>query len=184
MIGGKMTKLTETSTFAPSPFPLLSFIEADLYLCIFIKKTLFVFFLLQTATTTLIKMAILILYLRTFTTKSFRRAVFILGGLIITNSVALLFGFSFYCVPIAHFWNPSIPGKCINGVVFMTMASGTLLLTDFMIYFLPIPTIWRLNMATRRKMSTTLAFVIGGLCVKLLSPTLQTRYIISKADFW
>ncbi|KAL9129612.1 MAG: hypothetical protein Q9217_001968 [Psora testacea] len=45
------------------------------------------------------------------------------------------------------------------------MASLTLLITDLTIYIMPVPIIWSLRMTTRRKIETTVIFIIGGLYV-------------------
>lgn len=129
-------------------------------------KTLFVFFVLQVITTTFIKITILILYQRTFTTRSFQNAVWIVGAIVIANSIGVFVSVCCYCTPIAHFWDPlRVPGHCINEVVATTMFSLTLMITDLIIYVMPMPIIWKLKMTTRRRIEITLVFVIGLLYV-------------------
>lgn len=83
------------------------------------------------------------------------------------NSIAVFVSVCCYCTPIAHFWDPlGVPGHCINEVVATTMFSLTLLITDLIIYVMPMPIIWKLKMTTRRKVETTLVFIIGLLYVE------------------
>ena len=132
-------------------------------------KTLFIFFLLQNITTTFIKITILILYRRTFTTRRFQRPIWIVGAIVIANSIGVFVSVCCYCTPIAHSWNPlEVPGRCINEVVATTMFSLTLLITDLIIYTMPMPITWQLEMTTRRKVETTLVFTLGLLYVDSL----------------
>ena len=127
------------------------------------QHTFWAFLFLQTATTALIKIAILILYRRIFVTGNFQRAVKIVGAIKLADSIAIFFVVYFYCYPIEHLWNPTIPGKCINRVYFIPMTSSTLFLTDLMVNVMPLPVIWKLYMTTRRKLELTLIFLLGGL---------------------
>ena len=125
-------------------------------------KTLFVFIILQYITTGLIKISILILYRRTFITKNFQAAVWIVGAFVIANFIGGLVSVFQYCKPIAHFWDPlGVPGHCSNLPLTITMDSMLLLITDLIIYMMPMPVIWKLRMTTRRKIEITLMFLVG-----------------------
>ena len=45
------------------------------------------------------------------------------------------------------------------------MFSLTLMITDLIIYVMPMPIIWKLRMTTRRKIETILVFMVGLLYV-------------------
>jgi hypothetical protein len=126
-------------------------------------KAFYAFIILQIITTTFIKLAILILYRRTFITKSFRRAVYVVGTIVLADSVALFLAECFYCLPIERLWNPEVPGKCVNPVYFTTIGSSTLFLTDLMVNIMPLPVIWKLHTTMRRKIELTFIFMLGGL---------------------
>ena len=134
-----------------------------------ISKTLYAFIFLQVFTTTVLKLAILGLYRRTFVTRTFQRAIIVVTVFILADSLGLLIAECLYCVPAEHFWNPKIPGHCINRVLYTTLASCTLLVTDLVLYVMPLPVIWKLQMTTRRKLELTFIFMLGGLYVNLLS---------------
>lgn len=113
-------------------------------------------------TTTLIKLAILILYLRTFTTRLLRRAVWIVGAVVIADAMGIFVSVCTFCTPIAHFWDPrGVQGHCVNEVIATTLYSLTLVVTDLIIYVMPMPIIWKLRMTTSRKIETILVFMVG-----------------------
>ena len=60
------------------------------------------------------KVSILVQYLRVFPSAAFRRACFILMGIIIAYSLASFLTSVFACVPVASFWDPTIKGRCVN----------------------------------------------------------------------
>lgn len=60
------------------------------------------------------KLSILFQYLRIFPDKRFRFWCFTLMGVIIGWTGWAFFSALFACWPIQHFWNPSIPGACLN----------------------------------------------------------------------
>ena len=127
------------------------------------NQTLFAFSLLQTITVTLIKVSLLFSYWRTFVTKTFRRATYIVGAIIVANAIENLFVFMFQCNPVSKGWDPEVRGHCINQGLFITLASLFYIVTDFAIYIMPMPVIWRLQMTRRRKIEISIVFLIGGL---------------------
>lgn len=125
-------------------------------------STLFAFFLLQTITVTLIKVSLLFSYWRTFVTKQFRRAIYVVGAIILANAIENMLVFLFQCNPVSKGWNPVLRGHCINQGLFITLASLFYIATDFAIYIMPMPVIWHLQMTRRRKMEISVVFLIGG----------------------
>ena len=128
-----------------------------------LDQTVFAFFFLQTITVTLIKISLLILYRRTFTTKKFRYVIYAIGAIILANAIENIFGFLFQCIPVKKFWTPMLPGHCINQSLFITLASAFYMVTDFVIYIMPMPVIWHLQMTKRRKLELSIVFLVGGL---------------------
>ena len=133
-------------------------------------KTLFAFFFLQTTTVTLIKASLLLLYWRTFTLKGFRYAIYVVSAIICANAVESILGFLLQCLPVPKFWNHTLPGHCINQKLFITLASVLYMITDLIIYVMPMPIIWQLHMTKRRKVELSIVFLLGGLCVDSSSP--------------
>lgn len=115
----------------------------------------------------LIKISILLLYKRTFTIKSMFYAIHAVGVVVIGNALSNVISFAFQCTPSARFWDPGLPGHCVNQPVLILVASMFPMLTDFAIYVMPMPVIWGLQMTVRRKLQLTLVFALGGLYILL-----------------
>ena len=173
--------LLQTSNTTPS-YVVIFHLEGDCGVKLNNPKSFYAFEFLQVVTTTVLKLAILSLYRRTFATKAFKRAVTVVTTIILADSVGLFFALCFYCIPAAHFWDPTVPGKCINQVIFTTCASSSLMLTDVVLYLMPMPVIWKLQMTTRRKLELTIIFMLGGLYVVPNFCDLPTLNTYPKAD--
>lgn len=68
------------------------------------------------------------------------------------------------CVPIRAIWDKTITGKCL--VVSSSIGypgAGLSIIEDFVILFLPIRNLWRLQMDTRKKLALVLLLSIGSL---------------------
>lgn len=69
----------------------------------------------------------------------------------------------FACTPIAKAWDPLITnGHCINVLALNVAASSINSLSDIGILILPQVSIWRLQMALRRKVQISTVFLIGS----------------------
>jgi len=67
----------------------------------------------------------------------------------------------FECVPRAKAWDPTVPGHCVNQNVLLTSTGPANLISDFLIFFLPVWAIWHLQMPFSRKFGASAAFTIG-----------------------
>ena len=67
------------------------------------------------------------------------------------------------CQPVAKFWNPSLPGHCINSVAADIAYGINHVISDLIIAILPLPMIWRLKLrSTRDKVELALVLSGGG----------------------
>ena len=74
------------------------------------------------------------------------------------NFITLLFG----CTPLTKYWNVDEPGHCIS-VIKSDYAYGAMnVASDAMIFILPLPMIWRLQLSVRDKIGITLVFMSGA----------------------
>ncbi|KAG4444141.1 hypothetical protein IFR05_000370 [Cadophora sp. M221] len=124
--------------------------------------------LLFTPAVSTVKLSILIFYLRLSTSKTFRYFVF--GGMIF---VALWF-VSFETVIAMTCDTPEDPvgftgsrlDHCVSNRPTTKYHGITNILTDFFVYFLPIPLLWGLNMPPKRRFGLIFVFAVGGIvCV-------------------
>lgn len=115
------------------------------------------------AAVTLPKLSILSMYLRIFTTKLYRRSVYVLGVILIMTFVVGGLTGSLGCQPLAFFWDPTIPGgHCIDINAFFRWISLPNILTDVAMLVLPQPLIWTLKITRNQKIGLTLTFLTGS----------------------
>ena len=109
------------------------------------------------------KFAILLLYLRIFNiSRTFRywtwAVMFIVFGYLFSNFITLLFG----CTPIAKYWKPDLPGHCIE-VIKADYGYGSLnFITDLIMFVLPLPMVWRLQLSVKQKIGISIVFMAGS----------------------
>jgi len=110
------------------------------------------------------KISILLLYLRVLKTYDYtRKAIHVtLGIVIIYNTWALAMYFSM-CIPIAKMWDASITdGYCHPRDVWWAL-TYIHIITDFMIFVLPIPVILSMTLPVSRKLGLLAVFCVGFL---------------------
>lgn len=110
----------------------------------------------------LYKSTILLLYLRLFgVNKKFNRTTRAVLIFVITYLLSNLLTLAFGCVPISKFWDQSFQGHCISeqkaGVVYGSLN----VVTDVVIFVLPLPMVWRLQLSRESKLGVTLVFMGG-----------------------
>ncbi|XP_014560327.1 hypothetical protein COCVIDRAFT_89338 [Bipolaris victoriae FI3] len=135
------------------------------------------------ASATLIKLAILLQYLRLFaetapstTSNGYRLARRLIWGMIV---ICTLWGLTFFmlalfpCRPIAKNWNMNLPGRCIgwgakDPTQFFPMFLGhsiSNLLLDAMVLLLPVPFITALRIAGKSRAGLIGLFILGSTVV-------------------
>ncbi len=127
----------------------------------------------------LVKISILLLYLRIFPSLRFRQITWIGIGVHACIFVSHTLVTVFPCQPIRGFWTPTIPSKCIDANRFYWAQATLNVITDVFILLLPIPTIWKLRASIKQRVGLTLLFMLGGLSVsrdhsKIVKPALTT----------
>lgn len=127
------------------------------------KQSAYIGIQIYVITISAVRISILCLYRRVFTTSSFRRATTVLGA----TSVAWLFAAGIAsintCMPIERFWNNKISGHCLNfDKIFLGITLAEILL-NVAILCLPLPVISALQLPLRHKIPLFVTFLIGGL---------------------
>lgn len=109
------------------------------------------------------KISILLQYRRVFATTRLRLACAILLGFIVVYGAWSVASAWANCVPIARFWDPSIPGFCFDRKALWFSNSAIHILTDLMILVYPMPVLKSLQLPRRQKMALMGVFALGGL---------------------
>lgn len=69
----------------------------------------------------------------------------------------------FQCVPIAAFWDKSVDARCINSDAFWYSYGITNIITDAIIFALPVREVAMLHLPRREKIGLMLVFLMGAL---------------------
>ncbi|KAI4131128.1 MAG: hypothetical protein LQ341_006387 [Variospora aurantia] len=122
------------------------------------------------ASVALSKVAILLLYLRVFTTstKKFVVATYVIGAVVVSIGIATVAGSILNCTPMARNWDNNIPGRCIDELKFARYTAIPNVFTGIAMLILPLPMVWRLNIEIQQKIALTATFLHGIMSV--LSP--------------
>lgn len=114
-----------------------------------------------------VKISIVIFIKRLFS--SIRAYVIVsncLAGFIAAWALAALLTNIFQCTPVQYYYNKDLNGHCMSGQVQFFQVMGSIaLVEDVIIFCLPIPVFWRLQVNRRQKLGLTLVFSLGLLCV-------------------
>ncbi|TKA78578.1 hypothetical protein B0A49_04343, partial [Cryomyces minteri] len=111
---------------------------------------------------TLVKLSLLVFYLRLEDRRAFRYAVFAMLFIIGTFGFGRCVAALCQCVPLSHLWNPKQPGTCIHVVISYYVNGGIMMVTDLVIYLMPIQFLWRMEMPLKQKIGMFCLFMIGG----------------------
>ena len=110
---------------------------------------------------TAIKFSILFFYLRLSPPTTFHRWVKTTMVACGVEGVLFISMALFQCTPVQSFWNSAVPGHCISILAFFRAETAFNLVTNVAIILLPMPMVWRLHMALRRRILLTGIFASG-----------------------
>ncbi|KAG6361009.1 hypothetical protein INS49_009228 [Diaporthe citri] len=82
-------------------------------------------------------------------------------GVCVCYGIASVFATIFFCVPVSGFWNPSPTDKCISKQGLWLTHSAINVVTDVIIFLIPVKTVLKLNMNMRQKIAVIGVFCIG-----------------------
>lgn len=110
------------------------------------------------------KLAILLLYLRVFTSqmRGFTVVLIIVGMVVVGTGIANTFAAIFQCSPVPYAWDKTIEGgSCINDLAFARFMAIPNVVDGFVMLVMPIPLVWQLELATTQKVALTATFLHG-----------------------
>ncbi|KIW49853.1 hypothetical protein PV05_11496 [Exophiala xenobiotica] len=136
----------------------------DLDLVEKIKKTIQTLWICQVMYVTalmLVKMSIVVSYIRVFPTTTFRRTMYALSAAILGVWICSILVTIFQCKPVQGAWDFTLPRNCLPIVNFYYFSTAFSIFTDFLLCTLPLPVFWRLNLPRRQKYVVSMLFAIG-----------------------
>lgn len=117
--------------------------------------------LVYNAALTLIKLSVLMFYVRVFKIiKIYRIALWFAGFIVVAWGITLFFTTLLACIPIEKNWNLSVPGHCIERPYTLLLPN---ILTDFILLILPMPMLWSIQLSFPRKIGLCGLFAAGYL---------------------
>ncbi|KAK4129049.1 hypothetical protein N657DRAFT_51133 [Parathielavia appendiculata] len=117
-------------------------------------------FLLYATGLSCTKISILLLYRRFLALGWARICTFVVLATVVACSIWVIITSFIDCIPLAAVWDKTIDGKCID----MNVKVGNSyahIITDFIIFALPIPFVIRLKLSMRQKIGLMVVFCVG-----------------------
>ncbi|KAF2119214.1 hypothetical protein BDV96DRAFT_642252 [Lophiotrema nucula] len=148
-----------------------------------ILKGEFVFTQINTWSVCFVKLTILTFYYRVFPIPTFQRVV--IGTIIFV--IAWSFGIwgvtTWGCSPIRKWWVTDAPGSCINLIPFGILANLLNVLTDFFIFLMPVPMLWKLKVSLARRLALCGIFSLGLATCVVTILRMSRIFKIQSTDF-
>ncbi|KAJ5543393.1 hypothetical protein N7535_005821 [Penicillium sp. DV-2018c] len=110
-----------------------------------------------------IKFSILALYKRLFAIRYMNIAVNIMFGFVSLWVVGVYTAGALLCIPVNKFWDPSVPGACLDAAKFYYGLQIPNILSDLIILVMPMKVVWSLPIAKTQKLLLSGVFLVGGL---------------------
>jgi len=111
------------------------------------------------------QLSILAFYLRILTDRKIRLSIWSLMVLVAAFGLANLFAMIFQCWPINYFWDgwkgQMIASSVIKMNLFSFIRGGIEIALDLIILCLPLPTLAKLQMSSRKKLQIMSMFCVG-----------------------
>lgn len=117
--------------------------------------------MLYNGSLTAIKLTFLLQYHRILGTGQMRKVIMVAFVLIAMWSISQLLVVIFTCTPIHKFWLPETPGTCIPNLPFWYANAAGNIVTDVIVFILPLPVLGRLNLRKSQKLALIGVFSLG-----------------------
>jgi len=109
------------------------------------------------------KLSIICQYMRIFTQKNVVKLCRAMVGVLIVYGMWTVIGSALMCIPVSHFWDLSLNGKCMNRLAFWFSNAALNIATDIMIFSIPMPLLKQLQLPKRQKIGLMFVFGFGAL---------------------
>lgn len=107
------------------------------------------------------KLSFVFFYLAIFPSTTPRYINYVLGYVLVAEWVAEVAVVCTQCTPLRKAWDIETPGKCLNLLTFFYVCFGFKLVTDVVLFALPIPELKGLKINIARKIGVMLMFSLG-----------------------
>ncbi|KAF2689367.1 hypothetical protein K458DRAFT_462316 [Lentithecium fluviatile CBS 122367] len=148
-------------------------------------KSLYANTIIYNAAQTITKISFLILYRRIFPDKRTQATCFWLLMFIVAWGITQEFIVAFACTPLENF-EPKMTGKCIYSLPVWYLTSSMNIVTDFLIFIIPIIPVLKLQMGVKKKALLLCLFCLGFFtcAVSLIRISTLNKGINTTDPFW
>ncbi|EXA29207.1 hypothetical protein FOVG_19266 [Fusarium oxysporum f. sp. pisi HDV247] len=122
----------------------------------------------------LVKIGILLQYRRVFAIPILQALTFYGLVIMVAWTITIAFLNALICVPVAKFWNSTMPGHCTDPLTVWYVMAGFNLVTDITVFCMPLPVIGSLNLPRRQKIMLLAIFSIGFLTCAISTYRIRT----------
>lgn len=82
---------------------------------------------------------------------------------VLGSFLGILFGNAFACTPVSKFWDLTMTtGSCINRLALYKATAIFGIITDVMVFVIPVPMIVGLQMSVQKKAGVIFIFAVGS----------------------
>ncbi|KAJ0124249.1 integral membrane protein [Diaporthe amygdali] len=112
------------------------------------------------------KIALLVFYLRLSPQRWFRYSIFATLGLVIGYTTGIFFSLIFACDPIERSFDVTITaGSCINSAALYIATAAANIISDVILFILPIPMLVALQVPLKQKIGLMCIFGVGSITI-------------------
>jgi len=122
--------------------------------------------ILYAVTTFLVKSSLLLFYFKLTTWMPLKITTCVTFGIVAVNTILMIFLLTFYCDPVIYWYGMNFMTVTCNTALYVktTYGSGGVnIITDCIIWILPLPMVWKITQSTRERTLAILTFGIGAL---------------------
>ncbi|KAJ5759854.1 hypothetical protein N7520_007010 [Penicillium odoratum] len=129
------------------------------------------------------KASILMQYFRVFPTRRMRIVCWIMIIILATYGTWAVISAFLNCIPVAKFWDDSIPGFCLSKPGLWFSNASMHITTDIAILIIPIPALIAIEIPRRQKAALMILFGLGGfVCVTSIVRLVSLKKISDSRD--
>ncbi|KAH8703370.1 hypothetical protein BGW36DRAFT_369246 [Talaromyces proteolyticus] len=129
---------------------------------VIVLKLSFAFEYIYSFTMSAVKLSVLVMYYRIFIDRPTRIGIYIVGTFVTSWLLASIVANIFQCVPVAKYWNTTLPGHCMNRTVYFVMGSAPHILSDIAMLCLPVRCVWKLHTSVTHRIAIIGIFLLGS----------------------
>ncbi|KAE8418976.1 hypothetical protein BDV36DRAFT_308230 [Aspergillus pseudocaelatus] len=119
--------------------------------------------LVYTSCIAFIKLSVLALYKRLFSTPRMILAANIVACFVILWALSVCVVGILLCLPVNKFWDPTVPGSCLDSAQYYYGQQIPNILTDVVLLIMPLKCVWALPISRTQRVLLSGVFVTGGL---------------------